>query len=109
MGEGGINLSIGQKQRLAIARSLLKDSEVILLDEPTSQLDSENEKILQNFLKELAHQKTVIIIAHRLSTIKHADKILVLDKGKIVEFGSYKELVKKNQIFKKFLDLQHDN
>ncbi|MBL6621600.1 MAG: ATP-binding cassette domain-containing protein [Rickettsiales bacterium] len=109
LGEKGVRISGGEKQRLAIARSLLKDSEVILLDEPTSQLDSENEKILQNFLKELAHQKTVIIIAHRLSTIKHADKILVLDKGKIVEFGSYKELVKKNQIFKKLLDLQYDN
>jgi ATP-binding cassette subfamily B protein len=109
LGEKGIRVSGGERQRLAISRSLLKNSEVILLDEPTSQLDSENERILQNFLQKLAKHKTVIIIAHRLSTIKHADKIIVMEKGEIVEIGNYKELQNKNKVFKKFLDLQYDN
>jgi ATP-binding cassette, subfamily B, bacterial len=93
IGEHGINLSKGQKQRLLIARALYKNPTVLIFDEATNSLDSTNEKNISNNLKAFYQGKTVIIVAHRLSTIMHADKIIVLEKGKIIEQGNHKELI----------------
>jgi len=109
LGEKGVRISSGEKQRLALARGFLKDAEIILLDEPTSNLDSENEKYLQKILKDKKQNKTIIIIAHRLSTIRHADRIIVLDEGKIVETGTHAELSKKKGVYKKLVDLQFND
>ncbi len=105
LGDKGIRLSAGEKQRLAIARSILKDSAVILLDEPTSNLDTKNEKLIQDFIAKYRGKKTIIVIAHRLSTIQDFDKIMVVDQGRIVESGNHQELVKKNGFYKKLLDI----
>jgi len=93
VGERGYRLSGGEKQRLAIARVLLKDPAVVILDEATSHLDSENEAAVQDALDEALHGRTSIVIAHRLSTIQHADVILVLDNGEIVERGTHESLL----------------
>ena len=106
IGENGELLSGGQRQRISIARALLKDANVILLDEATSFLDVENESKIQKALSELIKNKTVIIIAHRMRTIANADKIIVLDEGKVVEQGSPNELIAKNGLFKRMIDLQ---
>ena len=106
IGENGELLSGGQRQRISIARALLKDANVILLDEATSFLDVENESKIQKALSELIKNKTVIIIAHRMRTIANADKIIVLDEGKVVEQGSPNELIAKNDLFKRMIDLQ---
>ena len=107
IGENGELLSGGQRQRISIARAILKDANVILLDEATSFLDVENESKIQKALSELIKNKTVIIIAHRMRTIANADKIVVLDEGKIVEQGSPDELLENNGLFKKMVDLQN--
>lgn len=99
VGERGVKLSGGEKQRVSIARAVLRNPEVVLLDEATSALDSESEKYVQEGLKKLLKGRTAIIIAHRLSTIAHADKIVVLDKGKIVEEGTFEELKKAGGTF----------
>jgi ATP-binding cassette, subfamily B, bacterial len=101
VGERGIKLSGGQRQRIAIARAILKDAPILLLDEATSALDSESEKLIQEALKKLMKGRTSIVIAHRLSTIARLDRIVVLDKGKITEQGSHKELLAQNGIYAK--------
>ena len=107
IGENGELLSGGQRQRISIARAMLKDANVILLDEATSFLDVENESKIQKALSELIKNKTVIIIAHRMRTIANADKIIVLDEGRIAEQGSPEELLVQNGLFKKRVDLQN--
>ena len=99
VGERGIKLSTGQKQRIAIARALLRDPKILILDEATSALDSVSEKLVQEALKRLIQGRTTFVIAHRLSTITNADKILVFDKGKLVEQGKHKELIKNKSVY----------
>ncbi|MFY9458104.1 MAG: ABC transporter ATP-binding protein [Candidatus Spechtbacterales bacterium] len=99
VGERGIKLSGGQRQRVAIARALLKEAPILVLDEATSSLDSESEKYIQDGLWELMKDKTALVIAHRLSTIKHLDRIIVLDKGKIIQDGTHEELVKQKGLY----------
>ena len=106
IGENGVRLSGGEKQRLSIARAFLKKSEIILLDEATSSLDSETEEQIQIALDKLITNKTTIVIAHRLSTILNSHKILVFNKGRIVDSGSHKELLDSSDLYKNFYDKQ---
>jgi subfamily B ATP-binding cassette protein MsbA len=106
IGENGVKLSGGEKQRLSIARAFLKESKIILLDEATSSLDSETEEKIQKALSELTLNKTTIVIAHRLSTILNSDKIYVVDKGKIIDSGNHQELLNQSKIYKNFYERQ---
>ena len=107
IGERGLKLSGGQRQRICIARAIYKDPPILIFDEATSSLDSKSEKSVQTAVEKVMKERTTIIIAHRLSTIKNVDKIIVIDKGQIVETGSHKELIKKNNIYSKLSKMQN--
>ncbi|KAI1721234.1 ABC transporter domain-containing protein [Ditylenchus destructor] len=109
VGERGLKLSGGEKQRVAIARTILKQPEYILLDEATSALDSRTERSIQKYLFELCQRRTCVVVAHRLSTIVHADKILVLNAGRIVESGTHDELLSKNGMYSEMWRLQNNS
>jgi ABC-type multidrug transport system fused ATPase/permease subunit len=106
MGHQGQRFSGGQRQRLALARALYRDPNILILDEATSALDSKSENLIQDAINGLAKKKTLIVVAHRLSTIKNADKIIVLDNGKIIEQGSFQELINTNGVFYDFTQQQ---
>ena len=103
IGEMGGSLSGGERQRLSIARAMMKDAPIIILDEATANVDPENEKELMDAVSELTQEKTVIMIAHRLKTVRHADQILVVDKGKIVQRGTHDELMEQDGIYRHFI------
>ena len=103
IGEGGATLSGGEKQRIAIARAIMKDAPIIILDEATANVDPENEKELTEAIENLTKQKTIIMIAHRLKTVRNADQILVVDKGRIVQKGRHEELMRQEGIYKNFI------
>jgi len=107
VGDRGSNLSGGQRQRISIARAILRNSPILILDEATSSLDTENEKIIQDTIQKIKHNRTIIIIAHRLSTIMNADTIVVLNKGEIVEQGTHQELLNKKGHYFKLIELQN--
>jgi ATP-binding cassette, subfamily B, bacterial MsbA len=106
IGERGQKLSGGQRQRLAIARALLKNAPILILDEATSHLDTESEMLVQKALQNLMEHRTVIVIAHRLSTVRRADKIVVLDRGRIVETGKHEELVNRGGMYQRLYEMQ---
>lgn len=106
IGEGGSTLSGGEKQRISIARAILKNANIVILDEATASIDPENEHLIQQAISELTIGKTVIVIAHRLATIEHADQILVVDRGKIVQKGTHNQLVRQEGIYKKFINIR---
>jgi ATP-binding cassette subfamily B protein len=103
IGEGGASLSGGEKQRISIARAMMKDAPVIFLDEATANVDPENENDLMKAIQALTREKTVIMIAHRLKTVEHADQILVVDHGKIVQQGSHENLMQEEGIYRIFI------
>jgi len=107
IGERGVKLSGGQRQRLAIARALLKNAPILILDEATSHLDTESEILVQRALQILMSNRTVIVIAHRLSTIRRADKIVVVDRGRIAEIGTHEELINHGGIYHRLHGLQY--
>jgi len=106
IGDRGTKLSGGQRQRLTIARAVLRDPDILILDEATSALDSESERLVQEALQRLMEGRTALVIAHRLSTIQHADQIIVLDQGRIVERGTHGELLERGGAYRKLVELQ---
>lgn len=106
IGEGGSTLSGGEKQRISIARAILKNANIVILDEATASIDPENEHLIQQAISELTIGKTVIVIAHRLATIEHADQILVVDNGQIVQKGTHNQLIHQEGIYKRFINIR---
>ena len=106
IGDSGNKLSGGQKQRISIARAVLKNPPIMILDEATSALDTESERLVQEALENMMRNRTSIVIAHRLSTIQNADQIVVMQKGQIAEQGTHQELIDKNGVYKKLVDMQ---
>ena len=106
VGDRGVKLSGGQRQRLAIARALLKNAPILILDEATSHLDTESEMLVQKALANLMEHRTVIVIAHRLSTIRRADKIVVIEKGRVCETGTHEELLGLGGTYRRLHELQ---
>lgn len=106
IGEGGATLSGGEKQRLSIARAILKNAPIVILDEATASLDPENEHLIQNALTELTIGKTVIVIAHRLATIENADQILVIDAGRVVQKGTHQQLIQQEGLYQHFINIR---
>jgi len=109
LGEKGVRLSGGEKQRITIARAILKNPKILLLDEATSALDSENESLVQKGLETLMKGRTTIVIAHRLATIVNADKIIVMNNGTIETIGSHNHLIENNDTYKKLYNMQFKN
>ncbi len=104
IGEGGASLSGGEKQRISIARAIMKDAPIIILDEATANVDPENEKELVDAVEALTMEKTIIMIAHRLKTVRHADQIVVVDKGRIAQLGTHEQLMAQEGIYRRFVD-----
>lgn len=109
LGESAVTLSGGQRQRLAIARAILRDAPVLLLDEATSALDAESERAVQRAFEEMSKTKTTLVIAHRLATVLKADRIIVMDEGRIIETGTHKELLKNKGLYARLAELQFDS
>jgi len=106
IGDRGVLLSGGERQRLAIARALLRNPPILLLDEATSALDTESERLVQAALERLMRDRTVLVIAHRLSTVQHADRIVVLEKGRVVATGTHDQLLDQQGLYRRLYDLQ---
>jgi subfamily B ATP-binding cassette protein MsbA len=106
LGERGTRLSGGQRQRISIARALLRDPPILLLDEATSALDPRSERLVQEAIDRLMRDRTVLVIAHRLSTVRHADRIVVLDEGRVIEQGTHDELFRAGRLYRRLYDLQ---
>jgi ATP-binding cassette subfamily B protein len=106
VGERGVQLSGGQKQRVAIARAILKDPAILVLDEATSALDSESEHLVQEALDRLMEGRTTLVIAHRLSTVRDADRVVVLDGGRVVEEGTHDALLARNGLYRRLVERQ---
>ncbi len=108
IGEGGASLSGGEKQRISIARAIMKDSPIIVLDEATANVDPENEADLMNAINALTREKTIIMIAHRLKTVRGADQIFVIDNGKIAERGTHEDLMQEDGIYRSFVESRRE-